>query len=159
MAKREMRATDTVPSISGGAVLGDAEILAMIPAARERAMLERRAGLRARTARYSEAKKQIMMELTTGALLGVPIHSVAALRGMTARQLAALAVTPSGSILHWERLDIDLSVAALVREALGEAAIQSLFGAAGGRSTSPKKTEAARANGAKGGRPRAAADR
>ena len=44
--------------------------------------------------------------------------------------------------------------ATVVRDAIGRGALHSLFAAEGGRSVSERKADAARANGAKGGRPK-----
>lgn len=132
----------------------EAELLAQIPAARARAEQMRSAGLRARSVRYSVAQEMLFMTLTSGAVIGVPVSRIPALRSATPRQRSAVELTPSGSLLHWEALDVDLSVAALVREALGTEALRLLFASEGGRATSDRKAAAARANGAKGGRPR-----
>lgn len=154
------------PTLGGSGVhvgterpLTDAEILAQIPAARTRAADAQRHGLRATQARYSTARHQLIIGLTNGTAIAIPADRVAALRGASARALADVAVTPTGAALHWERLDVDLSVAALVREALGGAAVMSVLGAAGGTATSARKADAARVNGAKGGRPPANAVR
>jgi hypothetical protein len=133
--------------------LTDAEILAQIPAARQRAEDERRHGFRADSVRYSQAQEQIKVTLTTGAEIGIPVAILPALRNTSPRDLAGVEVTPSGAALRWERLDVDLSVPAIIREALGEQAVSSLFAAAGGRATSAAKAGAARENGKKGGRP------
>lgn len=134
--------------------LTDAEILAQLPAARARAAEELRRGLRAAGARYSAARHQLSIGLTNGTIITIPADRVPALRGASARDLAAVEVTPTGSALHWERLDVDLSVPALVREALGGTAVMSVLGAVGGTATSARKADAARANGTKGGPPR-----
>lgn len=153
MAKSESTAQADVTALAGGRPLTESEILAQIPGARARGAEEQKHGLRAVSARYSVAHEQLYLELRNGTVIGVPVSVVPALRGASPRELTGVEVTPTGSALHWERLDVDLSVPALVREALGAQAIQSLFGAAGGRVTTPRKAEAARANGAKGGRP------
>ena len=56
--------------------------------------------------------------------------------------------------LHWEKLDVDFSVPGLVAGIFGTA---RWMAARAGRASSPAKAAAARANGAKGGRPRKAA--
>jgi hypothetical protein len=57
--------------------------------------------------------------------------------------------------MHWPRLDADLYVPGLLSGALGSRAwMAAQLGAEGGRASTPAKAEAARANGAKGGRPR-----
>ena len=141
-------------SLDGGRALTEAEVLALIPAARARSVLERKQGLRALTVRFSDARKQLVLELTNGPVIGVPVALVPALRSASSRHLAAVELTPTGSVLHWAGLDVDQSVPSLPREALGGSAVQSLFGVSGGLSRSRRKAEAARANGAKGGRPR-----
>lgn len=154
MARNENTTQGDVSALAGGRALTEAEILAQIPGARARAAKEQKHGLRADAVRYSVAHEQLILELTNGTTIGVPVRIVPALRAASDRELAEVEVTPTGSALHWERLGVDLSVPALVREALGGGALQSLFGAAGGQATSSRKAEAARANGAKGGRPR-----
>ena len=57
--------------------------------------------------------------------------------------------------LHWPRLDADVYVPGLMAGALGSRAWMAReLGAQGGRTSTPAKAAAARANGAKGGRPR-----
>ena len=58
--------------------------------------------------------------------------------------------------LHWPRLDADLTVAGLLAGIFGSRMWMREIGSAGGSVVSAKKAEAARANGAKGGRPRLA---
>ena len=59
--------------------------------------------------------------------------------------------------LHWEKLDADLSIPALIVGIFGSKAWMQELARRGGASTSPAKAAAARANGAKGGRPRKSA--
>jgi DNA invertase Pin-like site-specific DNA recombinase len=56
--------------------------------------------------------------------------------------------------LHWEELDTDLSVAGLLAGLFGT---RAHLARQAGSATSPAKAAAARANGAKGGRPRRSA--
>jgi len=76
------------------------------------------------------------------------------LEGATEDQLAGVEVLGAGSGLHWEALDVDLSVPALLAGLFGTRAHMARRG---GQATSPAKAAAARANGAKGGRPRKSA--
>ena len=63
-----------------------------------------------------------------------------------------------GFNLHWPALDVDLYVPALVAGIFGtQAWMTRQLARAAGQATSPAKAAAARSNGAKGGRPRKAA--
>ena len=128
--------------------LTDAEILAQLPAAQARGEAMRASGLHATSARYDRARRRIILELTNGFLLGVPVLSLPALAAATASELAAVEVSAQGTTLSIPALDADYSVAGLV---LSLAAREN--GRRGGAVTSRAKTDAARANGAKGGRP------
>lgn len=128
--------------------LSDAAILSQIPAATSRGVDIRAAGLLASSARYDRARRRIVLELTNGFLLGVPVESLRGLSKATATQLAAVEVSAQGTTLTFPSLDADYSVAGLV---LSLAAREN--GRRGGAVTSRAKIDAARANGAKGGRP------
>ena len=129
----------------------DVEILAQIPAARARAA--RAAEPRATRAYYDPAWKLVVVELTNGAFFGFPPQLAQGLRGASADALAAVQVSPSGEALHWERPDADLRVPALLQGMFGTKAWMRELGRAGGRVRSKAKAQAARKNGAKGGRP------
>jgi hypothetical protein len=134
--------------------LTDAEILAQIPAARARERAERRAGLRATSAKYDRASGRIVLELTNGFAFAFPVAAIGALRGMSTSQLRAVELDGSGGILCWDAADMHLSVPGLLLFAVGKDERSRHFASVAGRSTSPAKAAAARANGAKGGRPR-----
>lgn len=59
-----------------------------------------------------------------------------------------------GYALRWETLDVDFTVPGLLAGIIGT---KKYMASLAGRATSPAKAAAARANGAKGGRPRKAA--
>jgi len=65
-------------------------------------------------------------------------------------------VLGAGYGLHREALDVDLSIPGLLAGLFGTKAYMARHA---GRATSPAKAAAARANGAKGGRPRKSAHR
>jgi hypothetical protein len=137
--------------------LTDAEIVAQIPAARARARAAAASEPRARHARYDRARGVIVVELTNGAFFGFPTDLAQGLRGATPDALANVEVSPSGEALHWDRLDADLRVPALLQGVFGTRAWMRELGRAGGSARSEAKARAARLNGAKGGRPRARA--
>jgi len=129
------------------------EILAQIPAARARSAREWKAGRCAASARYDRAKDRIELELSNGCLFGFPVKSIPYLAGATAKQLSAVEVDPGGG-LHWEDLDVDLSVPGLLMSTLGRKEKLSELARIAGRTKSAAKAAASRVNGAKGGRPR-----
>lgn len=133
------------------------DTLAQIPAARARAARERAAGRRAVSAAYDAHTGRVMVELTSGYVFGFPAAAVPALARAAPDELAAVEVSPGGGGLHWEALDVDLSVPGLLLSAVGRAEKLRELARLAGRVTSEPKTAAARANGAKGGRPRKAA--
>jgi hypothetical protein len=134
--------------------LTDAEVEAQIPAARARESKARAAGLRAKSARYDETTGRVVLELTNGIGFAFPARVVRGLERATAAQRAALTLSPSGGGVIWEDLDADISVRGVVASTIGRKLAASALGAAGGKSRSRVKVKAARANGAKGGRPR-----
>jgi hypothetical protein len=69
--------------------------------------------------------------------------------------LAQVEVDGAGFNLHWPTLDVDLYVPALVAGIFGTRAWMTReLARRAGLATSPAKAEAARRNGARGGRPR-----
>jgi len=125
-----------------------------IRAARSRDAHERRMGMRALSARYDRRAMRILLELSNGCLFGFPVSRVAALASASPSQLAAVEVSPGGSALRWDALDVDLSVAGLLLDAVGRRQRLQELARLAGQVTSKAKARAARANGAKGGRPR-----
>ena len=134
--------------------LTDEEVLAQIPAARARGERSLRTEPHAASARYDRATRTLVVMLTSGAGVVVPVAQVPWLADATDAQLARVEVSPMGVGLHWPALDADLTVASLVRYVFDRRTLARAVGAAGGRVRSEAKAEAARKNGAKGGRPR-----
>lgn len=135
--------------------ISDAEILAQLPAAEARARRSLRTMPHAAAARYERQKRVLRVELTNGSSFSLPVSMVPELSKATDAALAEVEVGAAGLGLHWERLDVDLSVAGLARLVLGTRTLLQAAGAAGGLSRSSAKAEAARVNGRKGGRPSA----
>lgn len=113
---------------------------------------------RARAARYDQESNRIMIELTSGATFMVPINQVQGLTGAAQEQIEKVEVVPQGAGLHWETLDVDLNVPALLMGIFGTRSWMREIGKRGGSKTSLIKAAAARANGKKGGRPKLTAN-
>lgn len=132
----------------------DEQILAQIPEARARALRAQTREPHAATAGYDPATCRLCIGLTNGAEFSVAVALVPELRQATDAELRTVEVGPAGVGVHWPMLDIDLSVTGLARLVFGVRVVHRAAGAAAGRVRSPVKAEAARKNGARGGRPR-----
>ena len=124
---------------------------AQFAAAEERGRIARETEPRAVSARYDAKSQRIVVELTSGATFAFPPALVQGLCDASPEDLAEIEISPIGFGLHWPRLDEDYRVVGLMNGIFGTA---KWMAAKAGRATSPAKAAAARANGAKGGRPR-----
>ena len=106
---------------------------------------------RATAARFDPVLGQIVVELTNGCTFTFPPRLAQGLEIATEEQLSRVEIQGAGSGLHWEALDADLSIPGLLAGLFGT---QAHLARQAGRATSATKAIAARANGAKGGRPR-----
>ena len=106
---------------------------------------------RARTARYDGRLDRVVVELTNGCSFSFPPRLAEGLETASAKDLAKVEVLGSGYGLHWEALDTDLSVPGLLAGLFGS---RTELARKAGQAKSTAKAAAARANGAKGGRPR-----
>lgn len=128
-----------------------------IAAARTRAARSLRTKPHAKTARYSNSDRSVIVSLTNGAAFSIPVAMIPGLADAQAVELRAVTVGPAGVGLCWAALDVDVSVVALARLVLGPQMLMRAAGAAGGAVRSRAKVIAARENGKKGGRPKKAA--
>ena len=115
-----------------------------------RRLLER--GPLATAARYSAGR--IHVELSNGCAFEFPVEQAQGLAGAKVADLRTIHIQAAGLGLHWPKLDADLYVPSLVKGVLGTRQWMAKIGAAGGRTTSPIKASASRANGKLGGRPK-----
>jgi hypothetical protein len=110
---------------------------------------------RALTAHYDRRGSRIVVALSNGLELGVPVALAQGLAGAKPSDLSKIEISPTGLGLHWPKLDADLYLPALMDGVFGSRRwMARVMGKAGGSSTSSAKRTAARANGRLGGRPR-----
>jgi hypothetical protein len=133
--------------------LSDDELVRQIEAAREAERIAELTEPRAREAHYDPATGRIVVELKGGGAFAFPVAMYPELAGRSPEQLAAVQPALSGEALEWEDLDVHIGVAGVLVRMLGPA-MPRAFAQKGGSSTSERKAAAARANGARGGRPR-----
>jgi len=121
----------------------------------EKRMETTRAAGHAIGARYDRRRSRVVVKLNTGVELAFPAELAEGLRGASEHALAKVEISPSGLGLHWPKLDADLYVPALLQGVFGSRRwMAQELGARGGRAQSSVKSDAARANGRKGGRPK-----
>jgi hypothetical protein len=125
-----------------------------IDAAIARGGTARRTEPRAASARYDRRLRRVVIELTNSCTFTFPPVLAEGLEEVGDEQLSQVEILGAGYRLHWEALDVDLSVPGLMAGLLGTTAYMARRA---GQSTSVAKAAAALANGAKGGRPRRAA--
>lgn len=122
-----------------------------IDAAIERGKLALQTEPRAVSARYERQLDRLIVELTNGCTFAFPPRIAQGLEQATAEQLAEVEILGLGYGLHWETLDVDLSLPGLLAGLFGTKAYMAR---SAGQATSTAKAAAARTNGTKGGRPR-----
>ena len=117
-----------------------------------------RGGPTAVRVRYVPHSKRVVIMLSNDIEVSFPATSAQGLEHATPTDLEAIEISPSGLGLHFPKVDADIYLPALLQGFLGsEAWIQRQLAARaarGGAAKTEAKAKAARANGAKGGRPR-----
>jgi hypothetical protein len=63
---------------------------------------------------YLAREEALRIELTNGASITIPVALIPYLKGISPEDISAVEVLGRGGGLHWEHLDLDLSVPALV---------------------------------------------
>ena len=120
-------------------------------AANERGRMKFETEPRAVAARYDAKAQRIVVDLASGATFTFPPALAQVLCDASPEELSKIEVSPAGFGLHWPRIDADYTVKGLMNGVFGTA---KWMASRAGRATSEAKAAAARANGAKGGRPR-----
>jgi hypothetical protein len=105
-------------------------------------------------ARYDPERDLIDLEFAGGGSMTIPRKIVPGLERASTSKMESIIVSPAGDALSWPSLDVDVYVPGLVERAFGTRLFAAATGRRGGRRRSKAKAAAAKANGAKGGRPR-----
>jgi hypothetical protein len=98
----------------------------------------------------------LIVTLSNHRRLVLPIEDLQGLGGATHQQLQHHELLGGGTGISFPDLDVDLYVPALIEGVYGNRRWMAQLGREGGKARTAAKREAARANGAKGGRPRKA---
>jgi hypothetical protein len=106
------------------------------------------------SARYDSDTDAIDLRFGGGGSMSIPRMLIPGLQGASETTIQSIVVSPAGDALAWPSLDVDVYVPGLVERTFGTRLFAASTGRRGGRRRSKAKTAAAKANGAKGGRPR-----
>jgi hypothetical protein len=128
----------------------DDELRRAIEAGRNRRATERRAA----SVRYDPGRDAIEIELTDGAGVRLPKAMVQEFRDVPPADMAKLRVSSAGYGIRLDEHDVNISVHGLIGALATTADMAGSLGKIGGAARTEAKRVSARANGAKGGRPR-----
>jgi hypothetical protein len=131
----------------------EAEIRKQFKEATRRTVEADRVAQRAVSARFDKKTSRIVVELTTGVVVTFPPALLQDLGHASSDELTQVVVSPHGTALHWDRLDVDFSIPGLLAGLFGTRTWMAALGRKGGSVTSEAKAKAARINGHRGGRP------
>jgi hypothetical protein len=126
----------------------DAEIDAALKAAKQR-----EGDPRAKGVEHIPALRLLIVELTNGRRLVLPIEDIQDLGTATHKQFQNYELLGSGTGISFPDLDVDLYVPALIEGVYGNRRWMAQLGRKGGSAKSDSKRRASKTNGAKGGRP------
>lgn len=136
----------------GRVLTTNAEIAQAARAARER----EKTATKICAAHYDGGSDAIVVELSTGATIIVPRGRIPGFSKGTPATLTDITINPGAESLWSNNVDDGVLLEQLLEVAAGADLLKTLGGRISGRQRSAAKAAAARANGAKGGRPRKA---
>ena len=71
------------------------------------------------SAHYDRNTEKVVIQLRDGSTFMFPCHLGQGWTNASAEDLAAIEITPSGYGLHWENLEVDLSIPSLLKGIYG----------------------------------------
>lgn len=120
----------------------------------ERASLERlRQQPRIQSVRWELEGERLIFAMHNGSEAVVRARTLPGLEAATPTQLSDKKIVSLGTGIHWPQLDVQYSSIALLEVIFGVKSAHSMW-SKGGRAKSEAKAATARANGARGGRPK-----
>jgi hypothetical protein len=125
--------------------------------ARQRGEQRLQADPRAVSASFDPVHRRFTLSLQNGLSLTFPAEALHELTGATDEELAGVCMPGFGFALEWPSRDMHISVAGLLIDLMGEAWLREVrteLNRRIARSKSAARTQAARENGKKGGRPK-----
>ncbi len=111
---------------------GACHIAPQIEAARKAGELAQQSEPAARHARYNPVSREIEIELRDGRRVSISVDLIQGLQGASDEELSRVNVTPAGTGLYWQDLDVDISVPFLLKGIYGTRAWMAELGRRGG---------------------------
>jgi hypothetical protein len=105
-------------------------------------------------AAYDTGADAIMLRFESGVRMEIPRKMLQGLSAATPAQLREIQIAGRGTGVYWPRLDVAHNVPGLLDGVFGTREWMREIGRLGGAKRTPAQAAAARANGAKGGRPK-----
>jgi hypothetical protein len=112
----------------------------------------------AKAVQYVQRLKLLIVKLTTGRRLVIPLEDLQGLENATTKQLQNIEILGRGTGINFPTIDVAFYVPSLIEGLYGNRRWMSELGKRGGSAKTEAKQIASRANGAKGGRPRKTVD-
>lgn len=116
---------------------------------------------KASSARYDAKSRCIVIDMTTGVTLMIPVSLIQGLQTDDEKALADFELMAQGTEIHWETLDAQFYIESFLKGVFGTQKWMSglrehlaEIGRKGGRAKTSAKRAASAENGKKGGRPR-----
>jgi hypothetical protein len=106
------------------------------------------------SALFAAGLNALVLNLSNGKRSLIPREDLEGMESATDSELSNIEILGPGTGLHWPDLDLDFSVAGLLRGVYGSSQWMARIGKKGGRSKTVVKQAAAKLNGSKGGRPK-----
>jgi hypothetical protein len=104
--------------------------------------------------RYLPRRDAVELAFASGGTMTIPRRAIREFDAIPMDAFRGFAVSAAGDAVVHRSLDGEIAVLGLVTAVLGSRRLSAAFARHGGQRTSKAKAAAARANGAKGGRPR-----
>ena len=112
----------------------------------------------AKTVKHDKRLNLLIVNLSTGRRLVLPVEEIEDISGATHEQLVNYKLIGPGTMIEFPNIDVGLSVDALIAGWYGAKRWMAERGRKGGSAKTTAKRRASRANGKKGGRPRKVLD-
>lgn len=103
---------------------------------------------------FDPATRIMSIRTNDGSRIDFPIWKIKELQNASDDEVRDAYITKAGDAIHWDNLDAHYTIAGLAANIFGTREWMRELGRKGGSAVSAKKAEAARKNGAKGGRPK-----